>query len=86
MFTEQCIIDTGSYQSFVDKSFVQDHKLQIDALRPGAQCVFIAAGETRIKAIGTVKLTLSFAGEEFPFVFKVIERLSTNILLGMNFI
>jgi len=70
----------------VDNNFVQEHRLQIDALKPGAFCVFIAAGETKIKAIGTVKLTFTFSGEEFPFVFQVVDRLSTNILLGMNFI
>jgi len=76
-FTEQCIID---------KKFVQEHRLQIDALKPEVFRVFIAAGETQIKAIGTVKLTLTFSGEEFPFVFQVVDWLSTNILLGMHFI
>jgi len=29
---------------------------------------------------------LTFAGERFSFTFQVIDRLSTNILIGMNFI
>jgi len=66
--------------------FVEKHRLQIDPLKPGAFLFFIAAGESKIKAIGTVKLTLTFSGEEFPYVFQVIERLSTNVLLEMNFI
>jgi len=70
----------------VDKNFVRKHRLQIDPLKPGAFRVFIAAGETKIKALGTVKLTLTFSGMEFPFVFQVVDRLSTKILLGMNFI
>jgi len=69
-FTEQCIIDTGSYLSFVDTFFVQEHRLQIDALKPGAFCVFIAADETNINAVGTLKLTLTFSGEKFPLYFK----------------
>jgi len=81
-FTEQCIIDL----SFVEKSFVQEYRLQLDPLKPGEFRVFIAAGESKIKAIGTVKLTLTFFGEEFPFEFQVVDRLSTNILLGINFI
>jgi len=47
---------------------------------------YIAAGETKIKAIGTTDITITFAGEEFPFEFQVVERLSTNVLIGMNFI
>jgi len=85
-FTEQCIIATGSYLSFVDKTFVLEHRLQIDPQKPGAFRVFIAAGESKIKAIGTVKLTLTFSGEEFKFEFQVVYLLSTNILLGINFI
>jgi len=91
-FAEQCIIDTGTIGtlgrdlSFVDKTFVQEHRLQVDSLKSGAYRIFIAAGESKIKAVGTVKLTLTFSGEEFPFEFQVVDRLSTNILSGMNFI
>jgi len=65
-FKEQCIIDTRSYLSIVDNTFVVEHRLQIDPPKPGAVRVFIAAGESKIKAIGTVKLTITFSEEEFP--------------------
>jgi len=43
-------------------------------------------GETKIRAIGTTNINLTFAGEDFSFEFQAVDRLSTNVLLGMNFI
>jgi len=85
-FTEHCIIDTGSYLSFLDHNFVKMHKLCITPFQPCALRTYIAAVETRITAIGTTIIVLPFSGEQFPFSFKVIDRLSTNILIGMNII
>jgi len=62
------------------------HALPVSFRRPGAAQIFLAAGETQIRAMGTAIITLTFTGEDFPFEFQVVDRLSTNILLGMSFI
>jgi len=48
--------------------------------------VYIAAGETKNKAIGTTNLTLNLGEEDFEFQFQIVDGLSTNILIGMDFI
>jgi len=85
-FSDQAIINTGSYLSFLDHNFVKLHNLCVTALQPGASRTYIAAGETRITALGTTNIVLTFPGEQFPFTFQVIDRLSTSILIGMSFI
>jgi len=60
--------------------------LQIITLQPGESRSYIAAGETRITAIGSTNLILTFAGENFPHNFQIIKNLSTNILISVNFI
>jgi len=85
-FTKQCVIDNGAYLSFLDNEFVNLHASPVTPMRPGAARIFIAAEETKLRAIGTTPITLNFAGKDFPFEFQVVDRLSTNILLGMNFI
>jgi len=70
----------------MDHNFIKLHNLCVSPLQPGASRIYIAAGESKIMAIGTTNIVLTFAGEQFPFFFQVIDRLSTNILIGMNFI
>jgi len=65
-FTEDCIIDTGTCLSFLDKAFVKSHGLQLVLLKPRTTCVYMAAGKTKIRVIGTTSITLSF-GIEFFF-------------------
>jgi len=85
-FTEQCIVNTGAYLSFLDNDFVKLYRLPVTPMRPGPASVFIAAGKTKIRAVGTTTITSTFAGEDFVFEFEVVDRLSTNVLIGMNFI
>jgi len=69
-FSEQCIIDTGSPLSFVDNSFVRYHRLTVNPLKPGDSRVFMAAGETTIRAIGSTTLLLPFVERIFLSNFK----------------
>jgi len=85
-FGDQAIVDTGSYLSFVDNNFCKKHNLRVTPLQPGESKSYIAAGETRITAIGSTNLELTFAGEKFVHNFQIIKNLSTNILIGVNFI
>jgi len=78
LFVDQAIIDTGSYLSFWDNSFVKMHKLCVTPIKPGMSRSYIAAGNTRITAIGKTDIVLTFAGEKFPFCFQVINNLSTS--------
>jgi len=55
-------------------------------LQPGESRYYVAAGETRITAIGSTNIVLTFAGKKFPNNFQIIKNLSTNILIGVNFI
>jgi len=85
-FGDQAIIDTGSFLSFVDYNFCKKHNLHVIPLQPGESRPYVAAGETRITAIGSTNLILTFAGEKFQHNFHIIKNLSTNILMGVNFI
>jgi len=48
--------------------------------------VYLTAGKTKIRAIGTTSLKLRFANEDFMVMFQVLDKLSIHILLGMEFI
>jgi len=85
-FSDQAIVDTRSFLSFVDNDFCKRHNLCVVPLQLGESRSYIAAGETRITAIGSTNLVLTFAGEEFEHNFQIIRNLSTNILIGVNFI
>jgi len=84
-FGDQAIVDTGSFLSFVDYNFCKKHNLQVISLQPGESRSYIAAGETRITAIGSTNLILTFAGEKFPHNFQIIKNLLANILIGVRF-
>jgi len=86
VFTDDFKIDTGTCLSFLDNVFVQKHGLHLDPLKPGMTCVYMSAGKTKIRVIGTTCITLSFGNENFVFKFQVVNNLSVNILLGMDFI
>jgi len=85
-FGDQAIVDTGSFLSFVDNDFCKRHHICVVPLQPRESRSYIAAGETRITAIGSTNLVLTFAGKEFEHNFQKIRNLSTNILIGVNFI
>jgi len=55
-------------------------------LQPKESRSYVVAGETRITAIGSTNSILTFAEEKFPHNFQIINNLSTNILIGVNFI
>jgi len=86
LLADQAIVDTGSFLSFVDNNFCKKHNLLVIPLQSGESRSYVAAGETRITAIGSTNMVLTFAGENFPHNFQIIERLLTNILIGVNFI
>jgi len=66
-FTEQCIVDTGAYLSFLDNDFVILHKLPVTPMRPGSANVFIAAGETKIRAVRDSEGSWSILLRNFRF-------------------
>jgi len=86
LFGDKAIVDTGSFLSFVDKKFCKKHNLHVIPLQFGESRSYLAAGESRITAIGSTNFVLTFAVERFPHNFQIIDRLSTNILIGVNFI
>jgi len=69
LFGDQAIVDSGSFPSFVDKNFCKKHNLHVIPLQSGKSKTYVAAGETRITAIGSTNLVLTFAGERFPHNF-----------------
>jgi len=71
LFSDQAIIDTGSYLSFLDNNIVKTHKVCVTSLKPGMSRSYIAAGNTRITAIGTTDIMLTFARNKIPFCFQV---------------
>jgi len=42
--------------NFIDKAFVASHCLQLVLLKPGDKCVYLTAGKTKIRVIGTTSL------------------------------
>jgi len=68
-FGDQAIVDTGSFLSFVDNQFCKKHNLCVVILQPGESRSYIAAVGTRITAIGSTNLILTFAGKEFEHNF-----------------
>jgi len=86
LFGDQAIVDTGKFLSFVDNNFCKKHNLHVIPLQPGESRTYIAVGKTRITAIGSTNIVLIFAGKKFSHNFQITKNLSTNILIGINFI
>jgi len=85
-FTGKCIVDTGNYNIFIDDGFVKLHCLEVAPLLSRDTRVYLTAGGAKITVIVIINITLSFGNEEFPFTFQVRSKLTTGILLSMDFI
>jgi len=79
-------VDTRTDNSFIDNCFVKLHCLDVTPFLSRDTSVYLTAGAARITVIGTTNLTLRFGNEEFSFIIQVINKLTTGILLGMDFI
>jgi len=69
-FGDQAIVDTSSFLSFVDYDLCKKHNLHVIPLQPGESRSYVAEGETRITAIGSTNLILTFLEKNFPIIFR----------------
>jgi len=86
LFIDQAVVDTGSYLSLINNNFCKKHNLHVIPVQLGESRYYVAAGETRITAIGSTNLVSTFAGEKFLHNFQIIDWLLTNIVISIDFI
>ena len=81
----QGLVDTGAYVSCVSRTFVQKLGLsqQITAL---GQKVLSTADGKPLHIIGEIELSLKFRDLIIPFTFTVLQTLTMNLILGLDFL
>jgi len=80
------LIDTGVHFSCVSLSLLRALHLEKDVVpAPRDKKLFTADGQP-MKVCGTILLSINIQGLIVPFTFHVLERLTHNLILGINFL
>jgi len=85
-FASQLLVDTGAASSCLSHDFVKSHSLLIIPLSSDDTHVFVVANNSTVRVIGLAKLSLNIRGEIFVHTFHVINNLSTDMLIGDDFL
>ena len=80
------LVDTGATNSIVTIKLVGALRLRMDPPSDSHPKSFIAADNRPIKILGTVSLPVKLNGLTVPFDFFVLDDLSQEIILGMDFL
>jgi len=80
------LVDTGANFSCVSTKFITSLRLQNMMVQsPDYKRLYTADGKT-MKVNGTILLTLNIHGLLVPFTFYVLEHLSHNLIMGVDFL
>jgi len=85
LFADRAVVDSGSYLSHVDNNFCKKHNLCVNPLHSGELKSYAGIGESTTTAIGSTNIKLTLVGEKFPHSFQVIDNMSVNIIIGIDF-
>jgi len=86
LFADQAVVDSGSYLSHVDNNFCKKHNLCVNLLQSGELKSYVGVGESTTTAIGSTNNELTFVGEKFLHSFQVLDDLTPNIIIGVEFL
>jgi len=80
------LIDSGSGLSVISERLVRKLRLKIENLDRGQNSILIAANGSPINVKGKVSICIKLGGLSVPFDCLVVENLSQNLILGVDFL
>jgi len=86
LFDDQAMVNTSCSVSLVDNKFCKKHNLCVNPLLSGELKSYVGIGESTTTAIGSTNIELTFVGEKFSHSFQVINNLTVNIIIGVDFL
>ena len=70
----------------ISEKFVKRLGVRIAKIDPGDDQILFAANGGRIRVVGKVSLTIKVGGLNIPYDFLVVNQLTQNLILGINFL
>lgn len=87
LFYLECLVDTGSSDSFINLSVVNQFKLKSIPSESHGGSVNLAAGKQAASVYGSCRVSLDVFGEHHVDVpLKVLDSLCTDMILGIDFL
>jgi len=83
--TVRTLIDTGAHFSCVSLSLLKRLHLESDVVPAADYKKLYTADGKAMKVFGTILLSVNIQGLIVPFTFHVLEHLTHNLILGINF-
>ena len=84
--TVRTLIDTGAHFSCVSLSLLKRLHLESDVVPAADYKKLYTADGKAMKVFGTILLSVNIQGLIVPFTFHVLEHLTHNLILGINFL
>ena len=81
-----CLVDTGASKSCINEHFVQRLGLKINPIGKKDNSFFLVADGGAIHVKGITSITLTIGNIEYVEEFHVLNKLSTDMLLGVEFL
>jgi len=79
----ECLIDTGSSDSFISAEIVRKNRINVIPTAKGS--VSLAAGNCETKVLGTCNVELEILGHHYKSLgLKVLKSLCTDLILGVD--
>jgi len=87
--TIKALVDSGSSASIISADLLKQLQLQGQQLKSNQSTVLFSASNNMLRVIGTAEICLSISGQThclfISHEFKVVQNVSHNIILGMDF-
>jgi len=88
--TIKALVDSGSSASIISADLLKQLQLQGQQLKSNQSTVLFSASNNMLRVIGTAEICLSISGQThclfISHEFKVVQNVSHNIILGMDFL
>ena len=82
----QALLDTGACRSVISKSFANYVWARVKPLKPNGLSVLATADGHMVRVLGTTKLDVDLSSDIMKYEFYVLEKLSQNVILGLDFL
>ena len=80
------LVDSGAEKSCISEEFLKRLRMKPEPLSPDESTCLYSANKSEIRKRGTVELNEPIQGLVMPFRFYVLQGLSYNCILGIDFL
>jgi hypothetical protein len=85
-YFQVALLDTGCGTSVVSERLVRKLRLPITPIRDGESSVLFGASGHTIHVLGRTEISLKLGGLTVPFNFLVVQPLTQDLILGLDFL